>query len=155
MAVDPGGVSGVTYGLVPQIMGGTVREHLAGARVWSAEVGGSPLEQATEICLDYLSFVFDAQVRWQVSINNVCFVWESFQLRRRNVELSPLEIRNISEGLMYKHNFPFELQTASQAKTYATDDRLRKWGQWVKGSAHQRDARRHLALKINTILAKS
>ena len=36
-------------------------------------------------------------------------------------------------------------QMASLAKTTVTNERLKRWGLWTKGSAHARDATRHLA----------
>lgn len=39
-------------------------------------------------------------------------------------------------------------QLPSQAKTFATDDRLRDFGLWVKGREHERDAMRHFAYFI-------
>jgi hypothetical protein len=43
-------------------------------------------------------------------------------------------------------------QLASPAKRFATDARLRKWGVWVRGSDHQRDAWRHVASRLNVLL---
>lgn len=37
-----------------------------------------------------------------------------------------------------------EYQMASMAKTTVTDERLKRWGFWTKGSDHARDATRHL-----------
>lgn len=39
-------------------------------------------------------------------------------------------------------------QQPSQAKTYATDERLRRWGYWIRGKEHERDAWRHAILFI-------
>jgi hypothetical protein len=36
-------------------------------------------------------------------------------------------------------------QQPGQAKGYATDERLKRWGLWIKGREHERDACRHLA----------
>jgi hypothetical protein len=46
---------------------------------------------------------------------------------------------------------PIVYQTASQAKGIITDERLRKWGLWHRGSAHVRDAHRHLCLYLRTL----
>jgi hypothetical protein len=36
-------------------------------------------------------------------------------------------------------------QAPSDAMTFATSERLKRWGLWVKGKEHERDAWRHLA----------
>lgn len=36
--------------------------------------------------------------------------------------------------------------TPAQAKSFATDDRLKHWNLWVKGNPHARDSLRHLCL---------
>lgn len=38
---------------------------------------------------------------------------------------------------------PIRRQTANQAKTWMTDDKLKQWGLWQKGQRHARDAIRH------------
>jgi hypothetical protein len=152
MAVDPGGTSGWAVGFIPE--GNSVRASLAKADVKSGSVKGQPIAQAEAIAELWLNFVFVASVQERVRPRDIHFVWEAFQVRRKAVELSPLEVRTLCEGMLVKHKgVVFEQQSASQAKTYATDKRLRLWDQWVRGSAHERDARRHLALKLNVLMS--
>lgn len=40
-------------------------------------------------------------------------------------------------------NVPMFMQSAQQAKNFATDERLHKWGLWQEGLKHERDAIRH------------
>lgn len=39
-------------------------------------------------------------------------------------------------------------QTAADAKSIITDERLRRWGLWVPGNNHENDACRHLILHL-------
>lgn len=43
-------------------------------------------------------------------------------------------------------------QKASAAKSFATNNRLRSWDAWTRGSEHARDATRHLALRLSEML---
>ena len=51
-----------------------------------------------------------------------------------------------------RHLGEIDWQQASQAKGYATDERMRGWGVWQRGSPHKRDAVRQLCLKLNKVL---
>jgi hypothetical protein len=50
------------------------------------------------------------------------------------------------------HNF-FTTQTASEAKSFCTDDMLKKWGLWDNRTTHERDAVRHLSKRLDRLLA--
>ena len=48
-------------------------------------------------------------------------------------------------------NVKIVYQTPANAKSYATNDRLRHWGVWKRGAEeHERDAMRHMLLAITT-----
>jgi hypothetical protein len=51
--------------------------------------------------------------------------------------------------LAHQLNIPLRFQLAVQAKNFCTDELLEKWGVYVKGQKHARDAQRHaLYLKM-------
>lgn len=152
MSVDPGGTTGVCEALVPRRP--TVAACMSAAKLSPYEVGEhDPIDQSVHIALNYLNFVARAQLKYHIDRRHILLAIESFQLRQRNVELSPLEIHSQLKGLLYQHDPIYIEQTASQAKTFATDARLRVWGCYVRGSAHKRDAIRHTALAVATQLS--
>ena len=59
------------------------------------------------------------------------------------VPLSPLRIGSMIALAAELAAVEVRYQMASLAKTTVTDDRLRRWGLWAKGSSHARDAIRH------------
>ncbi len=154
MSIDPGGTTGVCEALVPKRI--SVAESMRDAKLRPYEVTGADLvAQSVHIALNYLSFVARAQMKYQIPGSHIFMTIESFQLRQRNVDLSPVEVYAHIQGLLYQHDVTMFEQTASQAKTFATDARLRAWGCYVRGSAHKRDAIRHTALAVASQLAKT
>lgn len=77
-------------------------------------------------------------------------VMESFFLRktRMGVDLSPVEIIAQIRNHLYYQGRAMHMQQPSQAKTTATDDRLKLWGCYTPegGLNHARDADRHAIL---------
>ena len=72
-------------------------------------------------------------------------VYESFVYQRRNkVELYPVEVIGVIKLYCQMYNVPLYVQSASQAKNFITDDKIKKMGLWVKGQVHGMDALRHL-----------
>lgn len=72
-------------------------------------------------------------------------VYESFIYQRRNkVELYPVEVIGVIKLYAQTYNIPLFVQSASQAKGFMTDDKIKKMGLWVRGQKHGMDALRHL-----------
>lgn len=46
------------------------------------------------------------------------------------------------------YDIPFVLQTPAEAKSFATDEKLKRIGWWTRGSDHARDASRHMMLYL-------
>ncbi len=61
-----------------------------------------------------------------------------------------LELIGVARYLARKARTEFKLQTPSEAKSFSTDEKLRRIGWHVRESDHQRDARRHLVLALAT-----
>jgi hypothetical protein len=85
-------------------------------------------------------------------------IYERFQYQRRELDkgvslvLDSVEYigiiklcskrMHLDKGFAYKHQLVE--QTPAQAKNFWTDDKLKKVGLYTSGSAHERDATRHL-----------
>jgi hypothetical protein len=159
MAVDPGQRTGIAMLVVNDSVGMTVGERVAECALKeSMEVvldlddgDDAELNAAVEIAKLWQQFCFtcvappnNAFAPCQSVL--VCESWRpNLPLRsaERNV-LYPVRIASCLEGLLYKRvNSGIVYQSPSQAKRFATDQRIKRWGLWVKGSDHVRDALRH------------
>ena len=86
-------------------------------------------------------------------ICNLIFNWpgcailiEDFVLRMMSPDrdlLSPVRITAKVEHMLWLRGMTFFVQSASEAKTTATDVRLKNWGLYKPGEEHGRDATRH------------
>ena len=67
--------------------------------------------------------------------------------------LYPVRIASCLEGCLVRQIPPNGIvyQMPSSAKRFMTDERLRAAGLWIRGSDHQRDAARHMALRLGTL----
>lgn len=153
-AVDPGGTSGYAQAVLRSRT--STRQTLLRAsrkRAWSAgETRGDWVDQAWELFELYLGFRYRAHIELGIAVEDIHLVIEEFELRQRNVELSPVQIAAGLEVSARVLAGSIEYQSASQAMTFATSDRLRDWGVWTVGSEHARDATRHLALRVAILL---
>ena len=85
-------------------------------------------------------------------------VLEDFILRERTQKrdlLSPVRLTAMVQAMVFS-NDDYEasihtLQSASNAKSTVTDDRLKRWDLWVPGQQHARDAIRHMILLLREI----
>ena len=85
-------------------------------------------------------------------------VIEDFILRERTKSRNLLAPVRLTAGLMqealnWERLIGVTLQSASDAKSVVTDDRLRSLGLWQVGQVHARDACRHLALFLRRLTA--
>jgi hypothetical protein len=178
MTVDPGGTTGVAQGLfntrggrltIRSLVGRAVRkEAVRVAEVVPAREPGPRAESAHQAAILYrawLDFNFKATVELGVSVPDVHLVIEDFQLRQRSAELSPVEVTHAFLAYLRGETGTWaamsltpagrlHFQAASEAKTYATNERLKLWGAYglTVGKEHGRDAARHLILRASKIL---
>jgi hypothetical protein len=151
-AVDPGRVTGVARGVFRLDTEMSVAEAFQGADEFESwECEGSDEEQAIELTEELADWFAGLNIGG-IAIPNLHLVFEDFQLRTRFASLEPVEVRAAFNARWTWKVIDIQLQQPSHAKTYATDDRLRRWGAWQKGSTHRRDATRHLLLKLNKVL---
>jgi hypothetical protein len=161
--VDPGGGSGLAWACLEDT--GTVPERLAARTEDGYEtVRGDWKVQARTIAEKWHAFYrlcLDAGMP-------AYFVMEDFILTRLKSSeregLYPVWVAAAVEGyragvfdVIGVGDEPSNLtatiwQQPSEAKTYATDERMKRWGLWIPGTAHahERDARRHLALFVSS-----
>jgi len=164
MAVDPGTTSGAAVGLFHPAA--DIASCLAEGEWETWEVIGSPAEQAWEIMDEF----HDLQAKWNiagVAIPDMHLVCESFALRLKKAHgagsdqrmIDPVRVASGMETLALRNLHGdlrpwvrIEYQLPSEAKRYVTNERMRRWGAWVKGSEHKRDAARHLIKKVSDII---
>jgi DNA-binding transcriptional LysR family regulator len=152
-AVDPGGATGAARGLfLPQA---TVAETLKAHAVEAREFRGDPIEQGWAIARDFLEWMLKLEDAG-LSPRRIKLVFEGFNLRQMAVDLSPVEVTTAVRTALAGEGWARapEFQSASQAKSFATGDRLKLWGLYDvgRGSDHKRDALRHLALGVSRSL---
>lgn len=167
MAVDPGGTTGVAWGVFPTEHAVDTRCELA-RDLGSGEVTGDYQYQAARIVEHWREF--SAWCEGQGV--GARLVVEDFVLRVRSAssdraQLMPVRVAACIEGILIESTLGCAMplgrvgweamlavyddvvyQTAAAAKGYATDARLRRWGFWVRGSRHCRDAWRHVLLYV-------
>jgi hypothetical protein len=161
MAVDPGTKSGAVAGLFHAAADITSCIEQADWEAW--EVEGTPAEQAWQIMDEFR----DRQAAWNiagVAIPDIHLVCESFALRLKKAHgagsdqrmLDPVRVAEGMETLALNVHLVrwimIEYQSPSAAKKYVTNERMKRWGAWVVGSEHKRDATRHMVKKVSDLI---
>lgn len=150
MAIDPGGTTGVATGVFKMRKGASTVKLIRERRTLvTLEVEGDFLMQARKLCAVWHSFLAMAGQEGAEPL----LVVESFILRPGKASADPAQLMPVRIAAALEALVPVvpEYQTPSMAKGYATDERLREWGLWKAGSAHERDAIRHLAYKLHSL----
>lgn len=174
MAVDPGETTGVARAFLNAKRAETTQALLRRAvrkgalsvdevRCDAASPGpkGESAVQGAKLYAMWRDFQFKANVELSIPYGAIHLVIEDFQLRQRSAELWPVEVRaafiaylrgesGAWSGIVREDCLYF--QQPSQAMTYATNERLKRWGVWTVGKEHGRDATRHLALLASRVL---
>lgn len=157
-ALDPGRITGVARGVFPIAGADTVAAaYAAGSHVESWECEGTVAEQVAELVEELTDWFADIHVFGGIPLPNLYVVREDFKLRQRSADLTPVEISAAFDTTWMSLSstapaVPIETQMPAQAKGFATDARLRRWGAWTVGSTHRRDATRHVLLKISRLM---
>jgi hypothetical protein len=170
MAVDPGGTTGVAWGVYDLSHKSIADMLAAGEMTGCAQVTGAEEWQAAKIVEHWVDFEMFARHKYGA---DPLLVFEDFILRvgkgsSERAGLSPVRITSLVYGLLLGHHvgtaapwgedaweaarrsqmIPWKLQQPSAAKSFATKDRLKRWGLWQVGMQHARDAWRHVALAL-------
>lgn len=131
LSIDPGNVTGVaTY-------------HRG-----SVETRELPKGETYEYVTDLVDYHYD-------NFSAIEVVAERFVISQRTIRSErqgdALDILGYLDGLCYLKQVPLTLQTAAQAKSFATDDKLRRLGWYQKTKdGHANDACRHLLVYLVT-----
>lgn len=152
-AFDPGGTTGVAWSMMK--LRTTMAETLKAAEVFSQDITGEHDEQAVKLDEMFTATAMAWNVERMLPLDCIYVVSEGFTLRKigssAKVGLYPVWVAAMFQGMVYGRAV-VEYQEPAQKK-YATNDRLKRWGLWVPGqSDHQRDARRHIAIRLNRLL---
>lgn len=157
MAVDPGGTTGVAATYFNKRP--TIKETLQNLPNFkTAEVSGGWEAQGEELAQMWARFRMRANVEHSIALPDIHLVCEDFVLRRREAGGATGNLTSIwvMAGFIGAAGWPeVAYQQASQAKSFATNDRLKLWDIYTVGSEHKRDATRHMALRINKLLSMS
>lgn len=173
MAVDPGGTSGVAWGVYDLSCDGIADVLASGEHAGCDQVTGeSELYHADQLARKWWEFERVVAANYALVIPTL--VWESFVLRIGEGSsdpkgLSPVRITALTQGMfnvMYSGlnlsslseedwecgrelTYPVqEYQSPANAKAFAKKERAQRWGIWQKGMPHATDAMRHLALHL-------
>lgn len=151
-AVDPGGTTGWSLLVLPESLNGTSifkfnQETILANKLnwWHGQINCYDIDLGIYQLLKIIK-------KWP----SAAVVMESFNIRQMAVDLSPVKISaTIRYELWLKNQEMFE-QSPGQAKTTATDDRLRTWGAYTSegGLQHARDADRHAILFMRRCMTK-
>lgn len=158
MAVDPGVKTGIAIGefdCSPEARGKIVKQRISGS-MRNEKIDGWEVEPYT-VSVTGDSF-WEVQVAkriiqtWEEIEGEKLLAIEDFVLRPNlqttdRVALSPVRITSALIALADEEDY-IKLQAPSSAKGYATDERLKDWGLWYKGSTHVRDAYRHMCFAL-------
>lgn len=154
MAVDPGGVTGASFGLFDTRE--TVADTVGYGGVSSREVEGTATWQGLQLCDLWQEFYANVHLFGSVPAPAILCVVEGFALRTKHAELDSVKVLS-SWATANVCRCPaiapqWREQTAADAKRVVTGDRLKGLGLWVRGSEHRRDSNRHLALGVAKVL---
>ena len=171
-AVDPGGATGIAWGIFDPKhkdgLEGALRDRLLPG---STTITGDERTQIREMATLWSDF-YSACVRSAcLPIDHVWLVVEDFVLKpgetsggRDSIAPVPLiwglegyRMGRLDEWQQHKRGPaampPMILQLASQAKSVATNARMKDWGIWVVGREHERSAWAHIACFLKKYMA--
>lgn len=133
LAVDPGGTTGLATWFA--------NEPLYPTPVWNA--WATPIDDAM---IEVHNMLSDEGI-------DLC-IFESFHIssntlkKGRDGPMDAIEFIGVGRYLARILEVEFITQSPSEAKSFATDQKLKQYGWWVPGVDHPRDASRHLMLAL-------
>ena len=161
LAIDPGGTTGMAWGVFTWkgTVGRTVAE---GELMGSCQIDkADELEHTSEILATLETF---RTLCRRAGVKRVEVVIEDFVLRpqiatKGREMLSPVRITAMIEAGhigLYRYRLEYHLQGPAEAKGFATNDRLKRWGvQTHGGGRHAKDAWRHIAVFLAKLTTTS
>lgn len=170
--IDPGKHTGVAWGIFDINARSTGEALLNKTHAGSDTITGPELHQIKTLSRLWREFLF-------VCVNERCMPVDSVELVCEDFILAPGahgggKEGNISQritwGLIgYREGQADEFERAMQeparlndvilqaprAMTYATNERLREWGLWVRGREHERSAWKHVAYRVHKLSGRA
>lgn len=170
MAVDQGGSTGIAYGILDDTHESTLRKLELIELKESQTISGHWSTQAVTIAENFSRFRVLCGREFPQAIP-AYLVMEDFILTRfassEREGIYPAWIGGAVHGYRLGMARAYEKggwgpaaeigvtwQQPSEAMTFATDERLKSWGFWVRGKEHERDAFRHLAYFVHSEKAR-
>lgn len=165
-AVDPGGASGLAWGIMNPLLPDVGEQLRTRSESGSCTIEGDERSQIRAITTVWAAFYRACVTSALLPPERVWFVCEDFIYTGSNTysgdsaKISTALIWGIegyrmgradeyleqARGRNRKVHVPsMMLQTASQAKTFATNARLKEWDCWIVGRDHERSAFQHVA----------
>jgi hypothetical protein len=174
-AVDPGLTTGLAWATLEITQNKSISDVLGKARLGTGNMSDDALIKQVRLIHRLFKEVYQIAVfKDQIHTENVHFIVESYVHRQslkapdtRHARI-PTELAYMLIGYRYGQADMYEqqglgptapitteFQTAAQAKAFATDQRLKNWGLYQQcRNRHERDAARHLALKVAKLQTK-
>ena len=171
--VDPGGATGLAWGIFNPEPPITIEQSLRDRQLaGNCTVTGDRREQIMTIADTWRAFyetsVFNAQLphdRIFLIVEDYIFTGGSYSGDAASISTSIIwgleGYRMGRRDEWRKHNDgdvalpPMVLQSAGEAKGYATNQRLKDWGIWVKGRDHERSAWQHVAAYLHRYIVQT
>lgn len=149
VTIDPGSTSGIS--LVRTGFGDSPHERILNGELEVDEISTENGE-VSELVSRVVEFFEWELEDWKDGV----VVVEDFILRtadKRRKTMDPIRVTHALEGVLRDRGWRGELvlQQPSAAKSVVTDDRLRRWGLWIVGKPHGRDAVRHAVIYLRSI----
>jgi len=171
-AVDPGGATGVAWGIfdpgAKDGLEGALRDRMLHG---STTVTGDERTQISELAQLWSDFYNSCVRSALLPPQNVWLVVEDFVLKPGETAggkdstypvaliwgLEGYRMGRLYEWRQHKrgpaHVPPMILQMAGQAKSVATNAKMKDWGIWVVGREHERSAWAHIALFLKKYIS--
>jgi hypothetical protein len=112
------------------------------------KIGQLPWQDAASWVHDYVAAAVNRHKTHEVTLVSEAFVVTQATVKKSR-DTSSLELIGVCRYLATRYLAkPLVLQSASDAKSFVDDDKLKRLGWYVKGEDHARDAARHLALYL-------
>jgi hypothetical protein len=157
LSIDPGATTGCAAGLFDlrqPTVAATMRRARSKRNIWSWEVVGDHVSQSWEMAKWFQDWQFKYHVELGVIMAGQFYItMENFIPRQLNFDDISLLVIGGFETLLapavQQGHVRYERQ--EPVERWCDDDWLKRNGLWVR-SAHERDARRHVARKIDKLL---
>jgi hypothetical protein len=167
MAMDPGGTTGVAWGIFDTDHRSVASMLQLREAAGSESIQGISEQQIPKLADIWKDFSRESHSEHELSLQDIELVMEDWQVRPRiartgKVPVIPVQIawgvlgyrmgrsREYEEGGWGPTNeIQVIWQQPGQAMSFGTKQRLQKWNCWVVGRPHERTAWQHIAVRLS------